>query len=118
MTAALLGWPQCTFAAGVTIEGKTAIIDRETDAGTEKIKVPLPAVITADLRLNDPRYATLPNIMKAKKKPLDVLQADALGIDIKVGTSSIRDLQCIRTNERTNELTLSNSLRLRSRATP
>lgn len=82
MTAALLGWPQATFAAGVAVTGSKAEIDRETDAGTEKIGISFPAVITADLRLNEPRYATLPNIMKAKKKPLDTIEAASLGVDL------------------------------------
>jgi electron transfer flavoprotein beta subunit len=85
MTASLLGWPQCTFAASVTVDsGKMeASIDRETDTGSEKLKVPLPAVISADLRLNEPRYPTLPNIMKARKKPLDTVAVETLNIDIK-----------------------------------
>jgi electron transfer flavoprotein beta subunit len=84
MTAALLGWPQATFAAGVVVSdgGKRVEIDRETDSGTEKIAISFPAVVTADLRLNEPRYATLPNIMKAKKKPLETLQAASLGLDL------------------------------------
>lgn len=82
MTAGLLGWGQATFANKLTFEDKTVTVDREADGGTETIKVPLPAVITADLRLNEPRYATLPNIMKAKKKPLEVLKAADLGFDI------------------------------------
>ena len=82
MTAALLGWPQATFAAGLTVTGNKAEVDRETDSGTEKIAITLPAVLTADLRLNEPRYATLPNIMKAKKKPLDTVDAASLGLDL------------------------------------
>lgn len=82
MTAALLDWPQCTFAANVDIDGTTVTADRETDVGTEKITLNLPAVISADLRLNEPRYATLPNIMKAKKKPIEVIKAADLGIDL------------------------------------
>ncbi len=77
MVAGLLGWPQCTFAAGVNIKDK--IVDRETDTGTEKLSIKFPAVLTADLRLNEPRYATLPNIMKAKKKPLETIAVDSLG---------------------------------------
>lgn len=84
MTAGLLGWPQCTFAAAVDLsDGKTGIIDRETDTGTEKISVKIPAVITTDLRLNEPRYATLPNIMKAKKKPIEIIPSESLNIDFK-----------------------------------
>lgn len=83
MTAALLGWPQATFAAGIVVaDGGKAEVDRETDTGTEKIGITFPAVITADLRLNEPRYATLPNIMKAKKKPLDIINAADLGLDL------------------------------------
>lgn len=82
MTAALLGWPQATFAAGIAVSGTKAEVDRETDSGTEKIGISFPAVITADLRLNEPRYATLPNIMKAKKKPLETINAADLGIDL------------------------------------
>jgi len=82
MLAALLGWPQATFASKVTINGDTAEVTREIDGGLETLSVKLPAVITADLRLNTPRYATLPNIMKAKKKPLDTLTPDALGVDV------------------------------------
>ncbi|CAE6691689.1 MULTISPECIES: electron transfer flavoprotein subunit beta/FixA family protein [Paraburkholderia] len=83
MLAALLGWPQATFASKVAIEAGKATVTREIDGGLETIEVDLPAVITADLRLNTPRYATLPNIMKAKKKPLDVVTPDALGVDVK-----------------------------------
>ena len=82
MLAALLGWPQATFASKVAIEAGKATVTREIDGGLETIEVDLPAVITADLRLNTPRYATLPNIMKAKKKPLDVVTPDALGVDV------------------------------------
>ncbi|MGF6732031.1 electron transfer flavoprotein beta subunit [Paraburkholderia youngii] len=82
MLAALLDWPQATFASKVEIEGGKAVVTREIDGGLETIEVDLPAVITADLRLNTPRYASLPNIMKAKKKPLDVVKPDALGVDV------------------------------------
>jgi electron transfer flavoprotein beta subunit len=82
MLAALLGWPQATFASQVTLEAGKATVTREIDGGLETIEVDLPAIVTADLRLNTPRYATLPNIMKAKKKPLDVLTPDALGVDV------------------------------------
>jgi electron transfer flavoprotein beta subunit len=81
MLAALLGWGQATFASKLEIEGDHALVDREVDEGTERLRVKLPAVITADLRLNEPRYASLPNIMKAKKKPIDVLKPDELGVD-------------------------------------
>jgi electron transfer flavoprotein beta subunit len=81
MLAALLGWGQATFASSISVEGDTATVDREVDEGTERVRVRLPAVITADLRLNEPRYASLPNIMKAKKKPIDVLKPEDLGVD-------------------------------------
>jgi electron transfer flavoprotein beta subunit len=80
--AGLLDWAQGTFASEVTVDGSNVSITRETDAGIETIKLGLPAVVTADLRLNEPRYATLPNIMKAKKKKIDVLAADSLGVDL------------------------------------
>jgi electron transfer flavoprotein beta subunit len=81
MLAALLNWPQATFASKVALADNAATVTREVDGGLETIRVKLPAVITTDLRLNTPRYATLPNIMKAKKKPLDVLKPEALGVD-------------------------------------
>jgi electron transfer flavoprotein beta subunit len=80
--AALLNWPQATFTSNITVNGDTADVTREIDGGLEKLTVKLPAVMTTDLRLNEPRYVTLPNIMKAKKKPLEVLKPDALGVDI------------------------------------
>jgi len=82
MLAALLGWSQGTFANKLNIADGSAEVKREVDGGLENIKIKLPAVITTDLRLNEPRYASLPNIMKAKKKPIEVLTADALGVDI------------------------------------
>ena len=82
MLAALLDWPQATFASKVDIAGTSATVKREVDGGLETLEVTLPAVVTTDLRLNEPRYATLPNIMKAKKKPLDTLTPEALGVDI------------------------------------
>ncbi|HXX82775.1 MAG TPA: electron transfer flavoprotein subunit beta/FixA family protein [Casimicrobiaceae bacterium] len=82
MLAALLGWPQATFASKVEIADGKATVKREIDGGLETVAVTLPAVITTDLRLNEPRYATLPNIMKAKKKPLEVVKPDALGVDV------------------------------------
>src|SRR5690348_7723110 len=81
MLAALLDWPQATFASKVEIAGETARVTREIDGGLETIEVKLPAVITTDLRLNTPRYATLPNIMKAKKKPLEAVKPADLGVD-------------------------------------
>jgi electron transfer flavoprotein beta subunit len=82
MLAALLGWPQATFASKVVIADGKAVVTREVDGGLETIELPLPAVITTDLRLNEPRFATLPNIMKAKKKPIDTLTPEALGVDV------------------------------------
>ena len=82
MLAALLAWPQATFASKVEIADGRATVKREIDGGLETLSMKLPLVITADLRLNEPRYATLPNIMKAKKKPLENIKPDALGVDV------------------------------------
>jgi electron transfer flavoprotein beta subunit len=82
MLAALMGWPQATFASKVVIEGEAALVTREVDGGLETLKIKLPAVITTDLRLNEPRYPSLPNIMKAKKKPLETRKAADYGVDI------------------------------------
>ncbi|MDF1854700.1 electron transfer flavoprotein subunit beta/FixA family protein [Pseudooceanicola sp.] len=82
MLAALTGWAQATFANDLNVEGDTASVTREVDGGLQTIKVKLPAIITADLRLNEPRYASLPNIMKAKKKPLDEKTAADYGVDV------------------------------------
>ncbi len=82
MLAALLGWSQGTFASKVKIEGDKAMVTREVDGGLENVALKLPAIVTTDLRLNEPRYVTLPNIMKAKKKPLETLKPDALGVDV------------------------------------
>ena len=82
MLAALLNWPQATFASKVTVTAGVAEVMREIDGGMETIEFKLPAIITTDLRLNTPRYATLPNIMKAKKKQLDVMTPEALGVDV------------------------------------
>jgi electron transfer flavoprotein beta subunit len=82
MLAALLGWPQGTFASKVTLEGESVAVTREVDGGLETVSLKLPAVVTTDLRLNEPRYASLPNIMKAKKKTIDMLTPDALGVDV------------------------------------
>src|SRR5476651_1357589 len=90
MLAALLGWPQATFASKVSVEAGKATVTREIDGGLETIQVDLPAIVTTDLRLNTPRYATLPNIMKAKKKPLDVVTPDALGVDITPRLSTLK----------------------------
>ncbi|BBU69717.1 electron transfer flavoprotein subunit beta/FixA family protein [Fluviibacter phosphoraccumulans] len=82
MLAALMDWPQATFASKVELAGDKVTVTREIDGGLETLAMSLPAVVTTDLRLNEPRYATLPNIMKAKKKPLDTIAADSLGVDI------------------------------------
>ena len=82
MLAALLGWPQGTFASKLALEEGRAVVTREIDGGLETVSLACPAVVTTDLRLNTPRYASLPNIMKAKKKPLDTLTPDDLGIDV------------------------------------
>jgi electron transfer flavoprotein beta subunit len=82
MLAALLGWPQATFASKVKVAGGAAEVTREVDGGLETVAIKLPAVVTTDLRLNEPRYVTLPNIMKAKKKQLDVAKPEALGVDV------------------------------------
>jgi len=81
MLSALLGWPQATFASEVELSGDSAKVTREIDGGLETVELSLPAVITTDLRLNEPRYPTLPNIMKAKKKPLDVIELSDTGVD-------------------------------------
>jgi electron transfer flavoprotein beta subunit len=82
MLAALLGWSQATFASELAVEGDSAIVTREVDGGLQTIKVKMPAIVTVDLRLNEPRYASLPNIMKAKKKPLDKKSPADLGVDV------------------------------------
>jgi electron transfer flavoprotein beta subunit len=90
MLAALLGRPQATFASKVKIEGGKAQVTREVDGGLESIAVALPAILTTDLRLNEPRYVTLPNIMKAKKKPLETLKPEALGVDVKPRLATLK----------------------------
>jgi len=81
MLAALLGWPQGTFASKLSVEGDKVVVTREVDGGLETVALTLPAVITTDLRLNEPRYASLPNIMKARKKPIATMKPDELGVD-------------------------------------
>jgi electron transfer flavoprotein beta subunit len=81
MLSALLGWSQATFASKLEVEGEHALVTREVDGGLQTIKVTMPAIVTVDLRLNEPRYASLPNIMKAKKKPLDEKTAADYGVD-------------------------------------
>jgi electron transfer flavoprotein beta subunit len=82
MLAALLGWPQGTFASKIEIAGGVATVTREVDGGLETLELKLPAIITADLRLNEPRYASLPNIMKARKKTIDTVKPADLGVDV------------------------------------
>ncbi len=82
MLAALLGWSQGTFASKLVLEGGALMVTREVDGGLETVKLKMPAIVTTDLRLNEPRYASLPNIMKAKKKPLDVKKPADLGVDV------------------------------------
>jgi electron transfer flavoprotein beta subunit len=93
MLAALLGWAQGTFASKLAIEGESISVTREVDGGLQTLKLKAPAIISTDLRLNEPRYASLPNIMKAKKKPIDEKTPDALGVDIKPR------LQVVKTSE-------------------
>jgi electron transfer flavoprotein beta subunit len=90
MLAALLGWPQATFASKVKKEGDRLQVTREVDGGLETISIKLPAVVTTDLRLNEPRYVTLPNIMKAKKKTLETLKPDALGVDVSPRLTTLK----------------------------
>lgn len=91
LVAARLNLPQACFASKVVVEGGAATVTREVDGGLETIKVPLPCVVSTDLRLNEPRYAALPNLMKAKKKPFEVLSVESLGVsaDVKVKVRSL-----------------------------
>jgi len=93
MLAGMLNWPQVTFASEVEVDGGKVTVTRETDSGTETLAMNSPAVITADLRLNEPRYATLPNIMKAKKKKIDEMQAADMGVDLtpRITTVEVND---------------------------
>ena len=90
MLAALLGWPQGTYASKVEIAGERATVKREVDGGLETIETGLPAVVTTDLRLNEPRYATLPNIMKAKKKPMETMTPAALNVDVATRITTLK----------------------------
>ena len=90
MLAALLAWPQATFASKLKVAGGEAEVTREVDGGLETVAVKLPAIVTTDLRLNEPRYVTLPNIMKAKKKTLDVFTPEALGVDLTPRLTTVR----------------------------
>jgi electron transfer flavoprotein beta subunit len=90
MLAALLGWPQATFASKLKLANEKAEVTREVDGGLETLSIKLPAIVTTDLRLNEPRYVTLPNIMKAKKKTLEVLKPDALGVDVSPRLTTLK----------------------------
>ncbi|QEL65306.1 electron transfer flavoprotein, beta subunit [Oryzomicrobium terrae] len=90
MLAALANWPQATFASKVVVAGDKATVTREVDGGLETLELALPAVISTDLRLNEPRYATLPNIMKAKKKPLDTVKPADLGVDVAPRLTTVK----------------------------
>ena len=90
MLSALLNWPQATFASKIKIKDKSLEVIREIDEGLETIEVNIPAIVTCDLRLNEPRYASLPNIMKAKKKPIEQINASDLGVDIKPRIQQIK----------------------------
>lgn len=90
MLAALMGWPQVTFASRISLGERAAVVVREIDGGQETVETGLPAVITVDLRLNEPRYITLPNIMKAKKKPLEVVTAESLAVKPSARLTTVR----------------------------
>ena len=90
MLAALMGYPQATFASELKISDNKAEVIREVDGGLQTISINLPAVVTSDLRLNEPRYASLPNIMKAKQKPLDIIKSDDLGVDLNPRISTLK----------------------------
>jgi electron transfer flavoprotein beta subunit len=90
MLAALLGWSQATFASKLEIDGDSANVIREVDGGLETLKVTMPCIVTTDLRLNEPRYASLPNIMKAKKKPIDQMAPADLGVDITLRLTTLK----------------------------
>ena len=90
MLAALLGWPQATFVSKITIDGDKVLAVREVDGGAETLELTLPAIVTADLRLNEPRYVTLPNMMKAKKKTIETVAAADLGVDIGLRVKTVK----------------------------
>ena len=90
MLAALMNYPQATFASELKIEGEKAEVTREVDGGLQTISINLPAVVTSDLRLNEPRYASLPNIMKAKQKPLEIIKSEDLGVDLNPRISTLK----------------------------
>ena len=93
MLAALLGWPQGTFASKVVLDGDTLAVTREVDGGLQTVKLKMPAIVTTDLRLNEPRYASLPNIMKAKKKPIDDKTAADYGVDIAPRLETVKTVE-------------------------
>ena len=97
MLAALLGWPQGTFASKVAIDGEALLVTREVDGGLQTVKLKMPAIVTTDLRLNEPRYASLPNIMKAKKKPIDEKTPADFGVDV---TPRLRVLKTVEPSGR------------------
>jgi len=103
MLAALLGWPQATFASKVTVDGGKVTVVREVDGGLETVALQLPAIVTTDLRLNEPRYVTLPNIMKAKKKPLETLKPADLGVDV---TPRLKTLKVVEPAKRSAGITV------------
>ena len=90
MLAALLGWAQGTFVSGIELASDKAKIIREVDGGLEHLEIAMPAIVTVDLRLNEPRYASLPNIMKAKKKPLDSISVEELGVDVSPRLTTVK----------------------------
>ncbi len=93
MLAALLGWPQATFASKIVIADGKASVTREVDGGLQTVRLDMPCVVTSDLRLNEPRYASLPNIMKAKKKPLDIKRPDDLGVPVKARIKVLKTIE-------------------------
>jgi electron transfer flavoprotein beta subunit len=103
MLAALLGWPQATFASKVILEDDKVTVTREVDGGLETLELTLPAIVTTDLRLNEPRYVTLPNIMKAKKKPLAIVKPEDLGVDC---TPRITTLKVVEPAKRSAGITV------------
>jgi electron transfer flavoprotein beta subunit len=105
MLAALMGWSQATCASKIVVMGDKAMVNREVDGGLEILELCLPAVITADLRLNEPRFATLPNIMKAKKKQMDITTPESLGVDV---TSHLKTLRVFEPPKRTGGIKVSN----------
>ncbi len=93
MLAALLDWPQATFASKIVIEDGHALVTREVDGGLETLKLKMPCIVTTDLRLNEPRYPSLPNIMKAKKKPLDIKKPADLGVSVEVRLKVLKTVE-------------------------